>query len=210
MEENKYNSEIQSFYKNFFASHPELLERVQSQKFVFYVYIILTLAVISFFGIFVIRPTTLTIFQLRDEFGENEEVMRKLDDKLAALKSLEAQRNQLGNQLTLLNTVIPSDPQIPALVRKVETIAENNNVAISRIEVGAIEVFPNNKADSPFFAFNFNMNVRGGVSELNSFLSDLIFFDRLVSIDRVSGGGVTGGETEYVIVGRAYFYNPNE
>lgn len=206
----KYSPEIQRFYKNFFASHPELLEKVNSQKFVFYLYLILTLIVVSFFGAIVIRPTLLTIFELREEFDDNEEIINKLDDKLDAISSLESQRTLLSEELSLLNEVIPESPQIPQLVRKIENLAVDNGIIISRIEVGAIEVYPNNKTDSPFFTFNFNMNVSGNTENLNSFLSDLIFFDRLISIDRVSGGSVSDGVGEYIIVARTYFYNNNE
>lgn len=210
MEDKKISPEIQSFYKSYFSAHPELVQKLSSQKFVFYIYLILTLVVVSFFGAVVIRPTTLTIFDLRDEFSANSQTLDQLASKLAAIQSLKEQQQQLAPQLLLLEEVIPTDAQIPQLVRKIETLASENDVALPRIEIGNIEVFPNNRADSPFFTFNFNMSVRGEAENLNAFLSDLIRFDRLVSIDRVSGGSVTSGDTEYVIVGRSYFYNPIE
>lgn len=200
--------EIQSFYKSYLSSHPELVQRLSSQKFVFYLYVIFTLLVVSFFGVIVIRPTLLTIFTLRDEYTENEQTLAELDAKLSAIAALKAQQKQLASELGALDMVIPTTPEIPQLVRKIETLAQNNDVSLSRIEIGNIEVFPNNRADSPFFTFNFNMGVRGNVVNLNDFLSDLIQFDRLISIDRVSGGAVTDGDTEYVIVGRSYFYDP--
>lgn len=208
MEGKKLSPELSSFYKDYFSAHPELVQRLSSQKFVFYIYVILTLIVVSFFTIVVIRPTMSTIFTLRSEYTENEEVVTKLDQKLSAIAALKAQQQQLTEELALLGDVLPTSHNIPELVRKIEVIAQNNDVSLSQIETGNIEVFPNDREDSPFYTFNFNMSVRGDTKNLNSFLADLIQFDRLISIDRVSGGSVTGGDAEYVIVGRSYFYDP--
>lgn len=208
MKGKKLSPELSSYYKDYFSAHPEIVQKLSSQKFVFYIYVILTLVVVSFFTVVVIRPTVSTIFDLRSEYTENEEVLTALDQKLAAVVALKAQQQQLTQELALLNDVIPTSHNIPELVRKIEVIARENDVSLSQIETGNIEVFPNDRSDSPFYTFNFNMSVRGETRNLNSFLSDLIQFDRLISIDRVSGGSVTGGDTEYVIVGRSYFYNP--
>ncbi len=207
MEGKKLSPELSSFYKDYFSAHPEIVQKLSTQKFVFYIYIILTLVVVSFFTVVVIRPTVSTIFDLKSEYTENEEVLNALDQKLAAITALKAQQAQLAEELTLLSDVIPTSHNIPGLVRKIEVIARENNVSLSQIETGNIEVFPNDRTDSPFYTFNFNMSVRGDTRNLNSFLSDLIQFDRLISIDRVSGGSVTGGDAEYVIVGRSYFYD---
>lgn len=203
-----YNKILQKFYLFYVNKHPLLLERFQDKKFVLYLYAIFTLLVSSFFIAFVIRPTILTIVELRQEFTENQEIMEQFDEKLAAISSLESQTTQFSSEIELLNTAIPtSSPQIPLLTRKIENLANAQGVVLQELEFGSIEVYPAIRTESPFFSFQFQITVEGNESETNSFLADLISFDRVISVDRVSSANVQDGRQGVFIVGRAYFYS---
>lgn len=202
----KKNTPLLRLYRHYFRAYPQLFDRFQTQKFILYVYIFLTLFTVSFFGVFVIRPTLITISDLNRESDDNVLVIRKLDQKLEALSSLESQYQTIQSELVYLDSAVPVSPQIPVLTRKLEMMALEHELLIDRLDFGTIEIYPNIKAESPFFSFRFTLSVRGNESDINAFLSDLIDFDRVVLIDRVTSEG-GGSEAIGLIVGNAFFYS---
>jgi Tfp pilus assembly protein PilO len=176
----------------------------QRKKIVSFAYIALTLFTISFFGIFAIAPTLSTISNLNKQYDDNKLVLDALNKKLSTLQLLDSQYRTMQNDLTIIYDAIPKTTKIPKLTRQIENLAAANNVTITKLNFGSIEVYPIVKHD-PLYSFTFNVTTQGNQSDINGFIGNIINFNRIIGIDRL----ITGQNAERVysaqITGRAYF-----
>lgn len=176
----------------------------QREKAFSYFYLSLTLFTVSFFGFFAIGPTLSTISNLNKQYNDNRLVLDALNLKLSNLQLLDSQYKTLQPDLARIYDAIPATTKIPQLTRQLETISSQNNVAIKNTSFGSIELYPNIKND-PIYSFTFTINVLGNEQNINSFVSDLINFDRIIGIDKIATGRDEQGNVTAEIVGRAYF-----
>lgn len=204
MKESKLN--FKELYQIYTKKYPEVFKFYQRQKFVGYVYLILTLFTISFFGVFAIMPTLNTISTLNAQKKDNELVYENLKTKLANIQRLEALYAQNSQNIQLVEKAVPATAQIPSVVKKIETIAQQNNLFISSIGTGSIELFPAAQKDPPVYSYTLSMSLVGNSEDINSFIADVINFDRIIGIDTIGSGTTTENSSEVTITGRVYFY----
>ncbi len=197
---------FKELYKVYILKYPELSKLQEKEKFVGYIYITLTLFTVSFFGIFAILPTLSTISTLKKQYADNQLVYENLKVKLENLQVLTNLYSQLGPQIALVEEAIPATAQIPVVVRKVETLAQNHALFITGIDTGAVELFPGAKKDPPLYSYTISMKLAGNSESINSFISDIINFDRIVSIDSITSGRADESRSEVSITGRVFFY----
>lgn len=176
-------------------------------KITAYLYIFFSLLALSFFGFFAVRPTIITITALQKQFKDSQKVLVDLKIKNQALQALTAQYQDLGPDLLLSINAIPNSPKIPELTRKLETIASQNNLVITKLAVGVIELFPaKRKVNSSIFSYTFTFSVQGSEAAINLLIADLIDFDRIVSLERLTTGKAERNTFAASITGRAYFF----
>lgn len=201
----KFNFSFIKEARSALARHIESLSEEERQKLISYIYITLTLFTISFFGFFAIAPTLATITNLNKQYRDNKLVYDALNKKLSNLQLLDFQYREIQPDLKLIYSAIPRNTQIPQLTRQLENIARNNNVSITRLSFGIVEIFPNNTRTSPIYSFTFTINLSGDESSANNFLIELINFNRIIGIERITTG--KGDDNRYAtsITGRTYF-----
>jgi Tfp pilus assembly protein PilO len=176
----------------------------QRKRIVSFCYIALTLFTISFFGIFAIAPTLSTISNLNKQYEDNKLVLNALNNKLTALQSLDSQYRNMQDDLTVIYDAIPKSTKIPKLARQIENIAAANNVTVTKLNFGTVEIYPVAKHD-PLYSFNFNVTTQGSQNDINSFIASIINFNRIIGIDRVTTGQNEEKTYSVQITGRAYF-----
>lgn len=172
-----------------------------------YTYIILTLFTVSFFSVAAIGPTLNTVSNLNKQYKDNIVIYSALSEKLNNLKSLDNQYGTLSDDLGSVFAAIPKNAKIPYLTRQVENMAALNDVQISKFNVGSIEIFPNTKSD-PIYSFLFSVSVKGERTNVNNFLAELINFDRIVGIEKITSGTDAEKEFNLSFTGRVFF-SPN-
>lgn len=175
---------ITIFYRDRIKRYLASLDKEQQERLAVSLYIVLTLFTISFFGIFAINPTLSTISALKKQHDDYKVIDNKLRLKINSLTQLDASYQQLTQPLLYLDRAFPKLSEISSLTRKMETIALNNNLAISRFNTGDIELFPLNNQPA-LNIISFSINLEGGSQDIRKFLSDIISFDRLVIIDSI-------------------------
>lgn len=184
----------------------ETLSLDQRKKVAAYLYISLTLFTISFFGFFAITPTLSTIANLEKQYEDNKLVLNSLNKKLSSLTLLDFQYKEIQQDLEKIYSAIPRTPRMPYLTRQLENVAKDSGIIIRKLNFGSVELYPNTKAGS-MYAFNFTVNVAGDEQSVNAFISNLIRFDRIVGIDKISTGKNEENKYEASIIGRVYFSN---
>jgi Tfp pilus assembly protein PilO len=190
--------------RDYFKKYSERLTEEERKKAVGYIYVILTLATVSFFGLFAITPTLSTISNLNKQYEDNKLVYDALNKKLSNLQLLDFQYQEIQPNLEAIYSAIPRTTKIPYLTRQLENIASNNNVTVKKLDFGIIEVYPNTKKD-PIYSFTFKVDVVGNDAGVNGFISNVINFDRIIGIDRITTGKDADSQSAVSITGRAFF-----
>lgn len=203
----KTRPDFKKYYELYIRKYGKLFTDFENKKITAYVYIILTLLTVSFFGLLAIKPTLATVSTLQKQKSDSKLVLTKLNQKLAAISSLDQQYAQLGDTADRIYAAVPTTPEIPTLTRQLEVLANRNQVTVNKMEFGTVELYPAKQPPpgSKAFSFLFTVSVEGDTPHINAFIASLINFDRIVTLERVTTSNSQNGQSA-VITGRAYFY----
>lgn len=190
--------------KGYLDIFPQLRQK-RTQDFTTLVF---TLIALSFFGFFAINPTLSTIAQLKKQLSDSRLVDKKLGEKIINLGLLREKYGLLENDVPLVLTALPQSPNAPLLIGKIQSLAKESNLTVKKIQSLAVELAKPKDALDNYASFVFALEAEvPSQSEVSDFLSSLINFDRIVTIDMLS---ITEGEGEKLKIslqGKAYFKN---
>lgn len=93
----------------------------------------LTVAAVLFFAFFAIRPTLITMSDLVKEIQDKNELNTKLDQKIAALSTAQGEYQNIQPRLVVLDEAMPTNPAIVILLKTIEKIASEQQIAIENI-----------------------------------------------------------------------------
>lgn len=178
------------------------------QQVTAYLYIIFSLAALSFFGLFAIGPTLTTISQLNKQYEEDKVALKQLEEKNAALRSLNSQYIDIQEDLDLIDKAIPESPKVAELTRQLEFLANRNSLIVRKLDTGLMELFPAKNVTSPVLSFSFSISVAGAEQDVNTFISNVINMERIIGIDRLTTGSEQGDFFLATLTGKAYLYRP--
>jgi len=172
--------------------------------------ILLSLATISFFGIFAIRPTLLTISQLVVDIKSKKETIATMDTKIKNLESAQQILLEETSRLPLLNTSVFDMPRPEVAARQFEGLANKNAVKILGLsfEKTTLKPLPENSE-----AINLSVSATGSYQGLYSFLKDIENLRIPVQIDTVQIGASKGENETFltlVISGRIPYLGNHE
>lgn len=178
--------------------------------------IVLSLATITFFATFALRPTTLTISDLLKQIESKREIIAKLDQKIEDLGVARTAFDAEGTNITILDSAIPSDPTPETFARQLEGLARVYGIVLNSIIVDEVTLVGEETAakpkDTAIKAFpegtgevSFSVNAVGEYEQLSSFLQDLQNLRRPAILDQ-SSISITESETgrtlSLVVTGR--------
>ena len=184
--------------------YKDILPYLKKQKNQEYFAIILTLGATIFFALFAINPTISTIVKLRKEVHDSKFVNAALKEKVNNLSTLTSEYSEIQRDLPLVLDAIPQNPQVPTLIGQIQTIAQNSNVKIEDLDVA--EVGLTNKGASMSSKFGFELTGTSTYENLNTFMSELISMQRIVSLESISLTKNSDSDTlQLDLKGSAYF-----
>ena len=205
---NRLTTEIVNLYNKYSKRYAINVKEDNQKRVLASVYIIFTLVTISILLFFAINPALSTVSNLQHQLDSDRAVEEALHSKLLALENLEVAYENLTPDLPVIFRAVPKQSEIPYLTRQLETIAANTHLTITNLQVNTVELYPADAKNQPLFSYTFNIVVDGTQNGINDFLANLIYFDRMLSIDRIaSGKAQTSGNIEASIIGRAYYFN---
>ena len=176
-----------------------------NQKLATYIYVVFSLVTISFFGIFALLPAFSTITSLRKQYDDNKKVYEALNQKLDALSRLDQEYKTLEQSLPYVYNAIPSSAQVPTFTRQIETIARKTNVQLETFPTGLVESFPLEDNGTGLYSFSFSLEASGNENDVNTFINEVISFNRIVSIDRITSGKSQGNTFKTSLGGKVFF-----
>lgn len=180
---------------------------VKNKKTASYFTITLSLLSLSFFGLFAIRPTIITAITLIKSVSDLKKLSIQYEEKIGNLVRGQSEYEQIRNQVPLINSAVPIDSQFSKLAKTVEKFASQENITFSQFQIDSVPVSKLPPADK-LYTFGFNISGYGEYSSVSLFLSHLINWKRLVTINNIdlSGEGSTqSGQLRLSLKGTAYY-----
>lgn len=187
---------------------PKLTDRIlalqNKKQTIAYVYIILTLFTVSFFGLFALRPAFSIIANLQKQLADDKQVYEALRQKLANLKVLNIKYTEIEQDLDMVYQAIPTSAQAPVLLRQLEKLAANAEVSITTLDTGVITAYPLSDGNK-LYSYSFTVEVEGTEANVAGFLDSMVSFNRVISFERVVTSKTEKGSVKANVNGTAYF-----
>jgi len=144
--------------------------------------IILSLVTISFFGIFALRPTFLTISTLLKEINSKKDTVAKMDTKIKNLQTAQNILNQESLRIPIVELSIPILPQPQTFVHQIEGSASIAQVQILGIRIDETLLKGAALIDDQSM-MGFSVSATGSFQNLFSFLKNLENLRNPIKID---------------------------
>lgn len=201
--------------KNFFANlstnqykeYLKLLPKLNDEKAQYYTMLAFTLAALSFFGIFAIKPTLSTIAELNRKLEDMQFVHNKYKIKSQSLSILQNAYSSLTGDLPIVVNAMPQKPEVPKLVAQINALLIRSNLNTKSLKTSSIEITPGKKTSgNKISSFTFTMEVTGDYNNMLSFIQDMTRANRLITIETLS---ISNSDKKDKLVlnlqGRGYF-----
>ncbi len=198
---NKTKSTLSWLYKNKYFTLPSYLKEKQAQTITT---LIFTFVALSFFGILAISPTLSTIAQLQKQLNDSKNADKQLKQKIENLSLLQTQYNSLKPNIPLVLENLPSAPNVPLLIAQIQALARKSNIVLSSLQTFQVELTKSQNSDASS-SFTFSLAGTGSYTDISSFISLLINFNRIITINGVSISQQGGNTAQLSLRGNAYF-----
>lgn len=177
-----------------------LLKKPQTKA---YTFLILSIFTVAFFVFFAIRPTVNTIIGLRKQIEDDRIVDVKLQDKINALSQIQAEFDVLQPDLPLIDTALPTKPEVIGLIKNLESLASENNASLSAIQVGGVALSDDwikqqdtTTSNDQAIPVSFLFTVEGGYTDIANLIKRVTNLPRIVTTQNVmiikSSGKIIG------------------
>jgi len=180
------NFDWQTEYHRYHRYFTDLSRFYQSKKAKTYLGIILSLLTTTFFVVFAIKPTLVTIAQLIRQTKDQKEVEASLEKKINSLSQAQNEYLAVEPNLSLLEDALPQEPQAPLLIKQLEALASQNNVSIDRLRINEFNLKKNSPPQSEKQPLTFSFAATGDYANLKAFLSSLANLRRIVLVESFS------------------------
>lgn len=181
-------------YRSYFLNIVNVYK--QRQDFKAFLELILTLATVSFFAFFALKPTILTVIELLKEIDTKEKTVEKMNTKIQNLQQAQTLYVQEETKIKLLETAIPDNPAPDLFVRQIEGLVTSYPINLLGITIGEVTLLGEEKVKRSTDKFqplpeeskgiNFSISIAGSYQGLVNFLSALEDMRRPVIIDALN------------------------
>lgn len=170
--------------------------------------LILSLIAVAICIYFAINPTIATITQLSKELEDSKMIEQKLVEKITNLQLLQQKYSTIQQDLPLLYAALPETPKVPPFQGQLLAIARKANTTISQLQTSQVELLTQNTAAIIPPSFEFSLASEGPYKNITDFLTTLVDFERLATIDSLAiDPGTSKTDTWKITVsGKAYYY----
>ncbi len=204
-------------YRDFFLNVLAVYKTRRDLKI--FLEIILSASASSFFLLFAIRPTLLTITDLLSQVRSKNDTLSKMSQKALDLQKAQNLFSQ-ETRITLIESAVPNDPAIESFVGQAQALAKTHSLKIQALSIGEIALVGNQilKAKDSLTplpngakALSFSVSLTGDYPSLRDFISDLERMRRPVKVDSIAINSSKTGEQKIlvlVISGRSPYLEP--
>lgn len=183
--------------------------------------LLLSLATISLFAVFALKPTVVTIGQLIRDNRAKSETIQLMNTKIQNLETANQVYGANESKLPLIFSSIPENVSPDTLVKQIQGVANLNTVNILGINIGEVTLVGTEQAKSSSSEVKalpggtntlpFSITVTGNYESLLSFLKNLENLRRPLRIDtiNINSNQTENGKTIVMLIsGVAPFLKP--
>lgn len=147
--------------------------------------LILTILLVLVLTIFAIRPTLTTMGELSKEISEKKEVENKLKQKIASLNTAQVEYLSWQEQLSMLDSALPSSDSTIRDIKTIEKLAFESNVILTNL---SLSKFPDksNYTEAAVFNQPINITVEGDYISVRNFVERLQKNRRVMVVNTIS------------------------
>lgn len=153
--------------------------------------LLLTIFAVTFFAAFAIRPTLNTIAELLRKIEDQKEVSAKLEEKMAALSSLQSEYTVIQENQSVLEAAMPANEDYQNLFMQLEAVAASNELPIYSLSVTGDQkdvIHDEGETDAKtadYPSVNFSLITQGTYAQLKPFLQDVTRLARLMRVESI-------------------------
>ena len=147
--------------------------------------IILSLAAVSVFSIFALKPTLTTIAELIRQIETKKETLARMNQKIQDLSVAQSLYSRETAKIRLLETSIPKSPEPLSLIRQAEGAAAAHTATILSETVGETPITAS-VAQETQSELSFSFTLTSGYQTLLDLLKDLENMRRPVKFNQLS------------------------
>lgn len=187
-----YKTEYQR-YKHYYQA---LNETVNKPKNRVYSTTVFSFLAVSLFGWYAIRPTIQTILFLRREIKDDLVISQQMEDKISALVEAQAAYQDVEPKLGLVESALPSSPDVFSLVSQLRSLADNAQASLSAVQVPTVPLLGKDASQSAAPAksapagalgdYPISVTLSGSFGSIQAFINGLLSLRRAITIDAVS------------------------
>lgn len=193
-------------YKRYFVDIGRLYK---IKKVRVYTEIVFSLAAVSFFLAFAIKPTLVTITELITTIKDQRLVVDQLQNKINALGIAQSEYNLISNDLYLVDEALPKNSQVSTLVKQIEALALQSGVTLGSMKFDPVTL---KEAGAGLKEIGFSLTISGDYQNLKLFLHQLNSLRRVIGVETFSFK-IKKAESQVLtlgISGKAYYLSANE
>lgn len=152
--------------------------------------IVLSLFVISFFVIFALRPTIISIVTLKKTIAESQKTLQQLETKSRNLELVATQLEEIKDELPRLTLSVPTKgAEYASLTRDLEILAQQTGSKLDSESLGPTLLF--SRILSPFtpskdqtvVELPFSIRVTGSYASVINFLARVLSMPRIMMVE---------------------------
>ena len=169
------------------------------------------LAIVLLFFLFLLKPKLSEISDVRDEIEQTQDEGDSLRITLARLRQAQREQPQTQARLAVFDRLLPSTPDLPALIRQLQTAASASGMDLISIAPSPPSGLTGGTGVQ---AISVNIQITGGFFRLETFLTRIEDLPRAIEVTSISIASgpdpATGLETlSTTLTFRMYVVQPN-
>jgi len=150
-------------YENPITSTPSslmsfVMKKRQQKQFRQTFEISVTLLFISFFLIFAIRPTVLTITSLIAEINTKKDLAEKYKKKINSVIQAQTVYSQAQSNYQLINASLPDNYRFSQAATQIKGISQTAGIPVTQIDFGLSDDI-DEVYKAPYYTYNFSQNI---------------------------------------------------
>lgn len=172
--------------------------------------LILSLLTVSFFSLFAIKPTIITIAKLIKDINNNKQINELMNKKIESLTQAQKNYQVLEKDLTFINNALPATIEFNRLASEINYLVYQNHLVLASANFGEFELLT--KADD-LQSVSLKIQVAGSFSDIKQFLNNLEHLDRFISFQNVAfntKSAIKETELQIDITGLTYYLPSTE
>jgi Tfp pilus assembly protein PilO len=149
-------------------------------------------AVVLLFFVFFLKPKLSQITDVRDQVQQAQDQTDSLRIQLARLKQAQREQPQTQARLAIFDRLLPSTPDLPALIRQLQSAASASGMDLVSIAPSP----PSNlTGGTGIQAISVNIQINGGFFRLETFLTRIEDLQRAIEVTSMSIAATTDEAT---------------